>query len=263
MVQETGDDMPHAGGRTIPLSLPRRFICDLVYFAKKVPLVAAVRRMQLASLVAARREIEPRPSWSSLFTKAFGLVAQDRPELRRMYMPYPWPHLYEHTVSIASVAVEREWGAGRGVFFGQIHDPARWTISELDSALRGFKNDPVWDVKPFRRLLRITSLPRPLRRLLWGMALYFSGRKRVHYHGTFGVAVSSNLGTTTQFQLSTLTATLNYGVISADGTVDVRLTYDHRVLDGGDVARTLDHLESVLRGEILAELGSMRKMHAA
>ena len=39
--------------------------------------------------------------------------------------------------------------------------------------------------------------------------------------------------------LSVLTTTLNYGVIAADGTVDVRLIYDHRVMDGSSVARAL------------------------
>jgi pyruvate/2-oxoglutarate dehydrogenase complex dihydrolipoamide acyltransferase (E2) component len=51
-----------------------------------------------------------------------------------------------------------------------------------------------------------------------------------------------------------LTTTLNYGQFEPDGTLDVRLTYDHRVLDGSTVARALVALEAVLHGEILAEL---------
>jgi hypothetical protein len=36
--------------------------------------------------------------------------------------------------------------------------------------------------------------------------------------------------------------------------VDVRIVYDHRVLDGATVARALARLEDVLNGEIAAEL---------
>ena len=46
--------------------------------------------------------------------------------------------------------------------------------------------------------------------------------------------------------MSLMTTTLNYGVIAEDGTVDVRLIYDHRVLDGATIARALGELETVL-----------------
>jgi hypothetical protein len=51
-----------------------------------------------------------------------------------------------------------------------------------------------------------------------------------------------------------LTTALNYGVIGPDGDVDVRIIYDHRVLDGATVARALVDLEAVLSQEVFAEL---------
>ena len=54
--------------------------------------------------------------------------------------------------------------------------------------------------------------------------------------------------------LSPLTTTINYGTLEPDGTLDVRLTYDHRVLDGATVARALAALEEVLHDEIRHEL---------
>jgi pyruvate/2-oxoglutarate dehydrogenase complex dihydrolipoamide acyltransferase (E2) component len=51
---------------------------------------------------------------------------------------------------------------------------------------------------------------------------------------------------------------LNWGVISADGTVDVRFNYDHRVMDGATVARALQALEKILTGAIVAELAAWR-----
>src|SRR5438128_10978349 len=91
-------------GRNIPLSLPRRFICDLVHFAHKVPSVPVQRRMNLGPLLAARQEADPRPSWCALFTKAYGMVAAATPELRRAYLSFPRPHLYEHPINVASIA---------------------------------------------------------------------------------------------------------------------------------------------------------------
>jgi hypothetical protein len=60
-----------------------------------------------------------------------------------------------------------------------------------------------------------------------------------------------------------LTTTLNYGVIEPDGSVPVRVTYDHRTLDGGTVARALEDLERSLRHEIVAELRYLEGLPAA
>jgi hypothetical protein len=72
--------------------------------------------------------------------------------------------------------------------------------------------------------------------------------------GTFGVSVYSGLGAESLHPLSLMTTTLNYGVIAEDGTVDVRIIYDHRVLDGATVARVLGELEEVLNNQIPALL---------
>ena len=69
-------------GRNLPLSAPRRLICDLMHFAKKVPTVPVERRMKLGAVVMARRQAEPRPSWCAIFTKALAFTAASRPELR-------------------------------------------------------------------------------------------------------------------------------------------------------------------------------------
>jgi hypothetical protein len=57
--------------------------------------------------------------------------------------------------------------------------------------------------------------------------------------------------------LSPLTTVLNYGTFEPDGSLDVRLTYDHRVFDGAIAARAIVELEEVLRGVILLELESL------
>jgi len=49
---------------------------------------------------------------------------------------------------------------------------------------------------------------------------------------------------------------LNYGVIGPDGAVDVRIVYDHRIIDGATVARALAQLEHELNTTIREELAA-------
>jgi hypothetical protein len=57
--------------------------------------------------------------------------------------------------------------------------------------------------------------------------------------------------------ISPTTCLLNYGAIGGDGHVDVRLIYDHRVMDGGTVARALGRIEEVLNDQIANELNAV------
>jgi hypothetical protein len=242
--------MGEAYGRKLPLSLPRRLIGDMMHFAQKIPSVPVQRRMNIAPLVAARQQAEPRPSWCALFTKAFAMVAKRRSPLRRAYLAFPWPHLYEHPISIASIAVERRLGDEDAVLFAQLRGPEDHTPEQLDSFIKGCKELPVDSIGTFRRALAISRLPRLLRRFIWWLGLNSSGYKRARNLGTFGVSVYSGLGAEGLHPLSPLTATLNYGVIAEDGTVDVRIIYDHRVLDGATVARALEDMETLLNQEL-------------
>ena len=257
------ETMAQPVGRNLRLSLPRRFIGDLVHFAQRVPSVPVQRVMQLASLVSARQRATPSPSWCAIFTKAYALVASAYPELRRAYLSFPQPHLYEHPINVASIAVERRFRDEDAVFFIHLKNPEKLTLQELDGQLRRAKEQPIEQISSFRRVLLVSRVPWPLRRLIWWTGLNVSGRKRAQYLGTFGVSVYSGLGAASLHPLSPLTTALNYGVIASDGSVDVRLVYDHRVLDGATVARALADLERVLTHEILAELRYLEKVEAA
>src|SRR6476660_5404305 len=103
-------------GLVVPLSRPRRLICDLLHFAAGVPTVPVQRRMHLAPVVAARRALGQRPPWTAIFAKAVALVAAEVPELRRAYCKFPWPHLYEYPTSVAAITVERDYRGEKGVF---------------------------------------------------------------------------------------------------------------------------------------------------
>jgi hypothetical protein len=244
-------------GKRVGLSLQRKFVCDLLAFAKDVPSVPMQRRMQLGELIAARSAATQRVSWSAIFLKAYSILSAKRPELRRAYLPYPWPHLYEHPATIASFSLEREYRGERGVFLVQIQQPERFSLVELDAFVRHYKYAPLEQVPAFRRAIQLTRLPRPLRRLVWRSGLHLDGMYRAKFFGTFALSTVASFGAAGLHLLSPLTTTLNYGTFEPGGAIDVRLTYDHRVLDGATVARAMVALEEVLRGRILSELSAL------
>jgi hypothetical protein len=242
-------------GRNLPLSVPRRAVIDLLHFAKQIPTIPVQRRMDLSRLVAARSNASTR-----IFTKAFALVAREFPELRRAYANYPFARLYEHPVSVASVAVEREFEGEHGLFYAYLRAPDELTLLNLDRELHQLKSAPVRETFAF--LFRLQRVPRPLRRLGWWYLLNLRPARKAVYLGTYGVSSYAGLGAESLHPLSPVTCTLNYGIFEEHGHCPVRIIYDHRVMDGGTVARALVRLEEILNCEIANELQSPRATSA-
>lgn len=246
--------IPFVEGRKIALSLPRRFVGDVLHFAKKIPSIPMQRRMRLADVVAARERLSTRHSWCAIFTKAYSIVAAERPELRRTYLSVPWGHLYEHPINVAAFSVERTYQDEEGVFMARIARPELTSLRVLSQIVRAYKQAELSQIESFQQGLWLSSLPLPLRRFLWWVALEWDGRYKAHYFGTFAISVVGSLGAAGLHILSPLALTLNYGTFEPDGSLDVRLTYDHRALDGATAARALVALEEVLHEQIRQEM---------
>ena len=245
-------------GRSIPLSLQRRMVIDLLHFARGVPTVPVQKRMSLAQLLAARAACRDRPRWTAIFTKAYALLAEEVPELRRAYVKFPWPHLYEFPTSKAIIIIERDYHGEPALCPVAIKDPAHQSLQNIGQRLHQVTTVPLDEIKEFQRWMRLTRLPRPLRRTAWWIGLNI-GRQRGNFFGTFGVSVYSALNAESLHPLSPLTTVLNYGVITDEGVVDVRIIYDHRVMDGATVARALGRLEEIANSVILEEVRSLPK----
>ncbi|QFI66338.1 Pyruvate/2-oxoglutarate dehydrogenase complex, dihydrolipoamide acyltransferase [Sinorhizobium alkalisoli] len=192
----------------------------------------------------------------ALFLKGYALLAMETPELRRAYVKLPRPQLYEYPGNIASVAHEREYEGERVVLLSLIKNPERRTIVELGASLADARTRPVLEIKEFRRALKIARAPAPIRWLLMWLGLNI-GRQRARHFGTFQLSVYSGLGAESLNPLTPLTTLFNYGPISDEGLVTVRIHYDHRVMDGANVARALERFEKILNGEVAAELASL------
>jgi hypothetical protein len=96
------------------------------------------------------------------------------------------------------------------VFFAHLRAPEDQTLTQLDAHLRRYQQEPVERFGLFRRVLAISRLPRPLRRVMWWVGLNASRYKRARRKGTFGISA-----------------------------------YEHRVMDGATQARALARLEEL------------------
>jgi len=245
-------------GRVLKISAPRRLVGDLMRFSINIPRVTVQRHMNLAPLLNARAAQIKRPSWTVLFLKAYGVLCQEVPELRRAYLMLPWPHLYEYSRSVASVAHEREYQGERVVLLETVKGPERRAIKELQSMIEAARSKPVLEVRDFRRALKFARLPTPFRRSLLWLGLNIA-RRRARHFGTFQLSVYSGLGAESLNPLTPLTTLLNWGPIDEDGAVNVRILYDHRVMDGATVARALGRLEDILNTQIVSEVNDLAR----
>ena len=244
-------------GRRIALPLPRRWIADLLHAGRRIPTVTVERLVHVAPVAAARKRLAEPPPWVLLFTKAYAMVAARRPELRRAYMPFPWPHLFQADESVATVAVERDYLGEPAVFFGSLRHPDRQSLPQLMQHLNRWRTHPVENIRSFQSLIRYTKLPWPVRRMAWWYTANASRKWRMRVFGTFGVSVTASDGATALNLISPLSTSLNYGIFGPGHTLPVRVHFDHRVLDGAPVARALADLEETMNGPIVTELDAM------
>ncbi|MGL4421081.1 MAG: hypothetical protein ACRCZF_10485, partial [Gemmataceae bacterium] len=172
---------------------------------------------------------------------------------------HPWARLWQHHDNVASIAITRQFQNEPAVFFARLRQPQNLSLSEIDQFIDTYTTAPLESIRSYRRLLRSARWPRIVRRAAWSIGLTWSGTLREKHFGTFGVSVYSSTGADSIHPISPLTTLLNYGPIAPDGTMTVRLVYDHRVMDGLEIALALQQLEETLLGSIVKEL----RTHAA
>jgi pyruvate/2-oxoglutarate dehydrogenase complex dihydrolipoamide acyltransferase (E2) component len=232
-------------GRSIPLSPSRIFIADLSHAAVRMPQGVVARRISISAAAALREAAHHKPPWAAIFVKAWAEVAQEFPELRRSYVALPWPRLFEHATSVASLMVEREIDGEKVLFPARIKSPAEHSLAEVAADIDAAVSKPIHEISRNRLILLIAYLPLPLRRLLWWIAFNVP-KYRQHYVGTFGVSAVGHLGASILHPVSPVTTFLGYGPFAGDGTVDITVGFDHRVMDGAVIARAMARLEQKL-----------------
>ena len=239
-------------GRRLGIPHQRRLTCDLLWFNRSVPLCGHDRIFRLSELAEFRAETPRRISWSALFIRAFGLVAQQCPELRQTWYRWPVSHLYQHPVNVATLTVHRRWRDEPWLFWGQISEPESLTLEVIQQHIDRFRDDPVTRV--FRKQTKLARLPTVLRRLIWWWNIHIATARRADRLGTFFVSTLSGKKTEIQIPPSIHTGCLTFGPVDRNGDCRVTLAYDHRVMDGSFVADVLELLETIMTRQMPAEL---------
>jgi hypothetical protein len=240
------------------ISIPRRLVADLMHASVRVPFVSLTRSVNVRPLAEARSQASRPPGWAAIFVKAFALVAREQPILRTLYVKWPRPGLYELPRSVAMVAIARTEDGEDCVLPQRITAPDEIPLAEVDALIRHAKEAPISEVPAFRKMLRVTRLALPLRRILWAIGLSV-GRQRANFFGSFGVTSVAAYGPGELHALSPGPFVLSYGVAGPDQSLDVVLRWDHRVTDAAPMAKALTRLEQVLNGEIAVEIRSNRQ----
>ncbi|MFO0863905.1 MAG: 2-oxo acid dehydrogenase subunit E2 [Gemmataceae bacterium] len=228
---------------------------ELMHHAMKVPSLPLARDTDVSALLEVRRKAGV--SWTSVFMKAYGIVGRSMPELRRSYVRWPWPHFYEHPNSECALLIERDYEGESVVLGSKIRGPENGTLRVIDEAIDRYRNKPVEEVTSFRQILRLGRLPGFLRRFVMWQTLNTSGYQKSKRLGTFAISSLGNFGVEQMHPLCPLTTYLTFGPISERGIVNVKIIYDHRVMDGRTVARVLIELERTLQTTLLAELENL------
>src|SRR5579863_3649652 len=240
-------------GTNRKISLPRRFIADLMHASMRVPFISLSRTLEIGPLIEACAQVPRRPGWAAIFVKAFALVARDEPILRTLYVKLPWPHFLELPRSIGMVAVARVEDGEDCILPEKIPEPDARPLADIDAQIRRAKDAPLMEIPAFRKIIMASRLPLPLRRLSWLIGLNV-GRMSANNFGSFGVTSVAAYGPGELHALSPGPFIVTYGVVRPDRGIDVIIRWDHRVTDGAFIARTLTRLEKALNTEISAEL---------
>jgi hypothetical protein len=241
--------------RRLAIPRSRRLVIDLMRLHQQVPTTAHDRICDLSAVATARSNANVRISWPMLFIKAYGLVALKYPQLRQIFMSWPWSHLYQHPTSVATVVTFREVDGEPWLFWSRFLQPERQSLAGLQDQMDVYQNGPV--EKVFRKQWILSAFPSLLRRLLWWWTLNVSGEKRARRTSTFVLTTVGSRGAEIQHPPGFLTGNLTYGPIDNNGRCRVTLAYDHRLLDGRTVADILSELEQTLNEVIATELNGL------
>ena len=247
-------------GTVRKISMPRRLVADLMHASIRVPFVTLTRPLNIRQLLEARALAAQPPGWAAIFVKAFAMVAKEQPVLRTLYVKWPMPSFYELPRSVAMVAIARVEDGQDCVLPQRITAPDEMPLDQVNALIRHAKDAPIDEVPAFRKMMRATRLPLPLRRLFWAIGLNF-GRQRANYFGSYGVTSVSAYGAGELHAMSPGPFVLSYGVEKPDHTIDVVLRWDHRITDAALVAKALNRLEQVLNTEIAQELRAIRQQN--
>jgi hypothetical protein len=232
-------------------------VCDFMWAVSDTGRVSVTRPVAFRDLMTARGQVAAAPSWTAIFVKGFALVAAEIPELRRVYLRLPWPHLYEYAESTVCVMHEQPIMGDLGLLPLRFRKPDAIPIGQLSEMIRRAAATLPEEVRFHRKLIFFARLPLLVRRPL--LAVCLNVPKLRAEMGTYGVSSAARWRTDLGTSRTPQPCLLSYGPADANGDVIVRLTFDHRVFDGALAGRALARLDEILNSSILNEVHDLAK----
>jgi hypothetical protein len=156
------------------------------------------------------------------------------------------------------VAIGRVENGEECVLPERVMAPDEQPLTAIQAQIRRAKEAPISEIPFFRRIVKGTRLPLPLRRFAWWIARNI-GRMHANNFGSFTITSASAYGPGELHAISPGPFILSYDVVTPDQTIDVVIRWDHRITDAALMAKILIRLERVLNGEIAAELRELRQ----
>jgi hypothetical protein len=230
---------------------------ELLRHAGRVPTLAVARTLNVAEIALARQEVEEAPSWLAVFLRAYGLLSRLHPELRRTLAPWPRQRLYEHPCSVCLLPIERDCQGEPVALPAPFREPENLSLDAIDRLIHHYREAPVWEIRPYRQMLRLGRLPGLLRRFHVWQLLHLSGSRRAERFGTFVLSSLGHQGVEQFHPLSPLTTHFTFGPVAANGELTAQMVYDPRVLDGRCAILFLTDLEQILHEDVLPELRAL------
>ena len=83
-------------GRFLQLSPARKMVMEILHHARKVPSLPLAKTLNVGLLASQRQQMESPCSWMAIFLRAYGLISQRCPQLRRCLVGGWRYRLYEH-----------------------------------------------------------------------------------------------------------------------------------------------------------------------
>ncbi len=246
-------------GRRIRLSPTRKFVVEYLRYSAKVPSQPLMRICDFERVAELRKNSSVRIGWSAIFIKAFALMASRDPQLGRCFMSWPRHHLYEHPHQGCRIAVNRTLDGEECLFFYRIERPEDLSLVEIQKLIDHAQNAPVEEFPLFSRYQTFGRMPSLLRRIVWWLSMNTSGSWRASLTGTFGLTTVAALGSTSVHPPTLGNIVLTSGALTSEGTMRVTFVYDHRVHDGGTIAKAIKEFENVINTEILNDVNAYQE----
>ena len=248
--------MQHSTVTTDRCNGHRGCVADIAMLARNIPLFPVDRWCNLADLAEARSASQHRIGWAAIFLKAYGKIVHETPALRSWFLPGLWPRIATTNQNVATLAINRTDNNSEQLYWARLHQPESKSLSEIQRFIDNCCNGSIEEL--FKRQRELELLPGFLRKAVLRWNHRSGSHKRCSRIGTFSLSTLAGYGASNHFHPTLCTTSISYRPIEADGRCLITLIADHRVIDGVVVARSLAHLEKVLRQEIIPELRSQK-----